>query len=216
MGRVAVPDPSNYEEMWKEYFPLVKILTSKAGIYYSDVEDVASEVFTKIMERDWLRIWKEGIWKDGAKGVGGSTGTAHPTKRVASFRHWFQLLVVKYLRHHVDRQRKMDTRYPKRLEDPVGEDSTWVEVYGPEESDPEYLRVELARMVEWVHSLLEERKSRYDLPALFEFCIEQGLGEGVIRRRDIASNLDVSMNVASSMLKELRLALDEEGFREPV
>lgn len=124
--------PKDYGELYTHYFPMMRAIVFKAGINSGDVEDVASEILLKFMEKDALS-WFD---PDRINDAGEKPRTKGPRFRPARFSNLLRSFTATYCMQYLDKQRNLARREPDfaKLDAPAsnasdGErDSTWGEV----------------------------------------------------------------------------------------
>lgn len=100
--------PENYGDLYTHYFGMMKSIVRRAGINAEDVEDVASEILCKFMEKDAL------TWFDPDKVIdaGENPRTKGPRYREARFSNLLRQFTSLYCRHWMDKQRNLAHREP--------------------------------------------------------------------------------------------------------
>lgn len=213
--------PKDLEQLFEDHMGLVKGLVRKAHINPEDVEDVASDILVKFIEKGFLEKYDE--TKEFATESGMKT---------ARFQGFLTGFVNKYVRQYLDKQATKTRKEPIRCEMPVGraEDgapSLWIEVYGPQHIKTPNSIEELESDLDFAAAIrtafdhlkaIPVRGSR-DLSLVFQRVVEQVLTTGQVDRRAIAKELPdgkgsigVSDTAMCLIFKDLRAALDDIGF----
>jgi hypothetical protein len=196
--------PADYTELFEQYWDMVCGLVRKAGI--ADYEDAASEILMKFIERDFLSKF------EADKTFTLPNGATKTTK----FSTFLAGFVSKYVLQCRDRQFTRATKEPVHLEQPVGEDATWIEVFASTHlTDETFIDVDYAALVTETREYLASLPIRgtRDLALVFSMCVEMLYMDGRIDRKVIAEKLNVSDTAVSLIFKDLREALKDAGLR---
>jgi hypothetical protein len=204
--------PKDYEELFVHYIGFVKAKVARAGIDSQDVEDVASEILLRFMERDGLS------WYDPDRLFDTGTNPRVPGERFrpAKFQGLLNSFVGKYVMAYRDKQNLKRRREPIRNETPISDTAMWIEVYAETHAvTPDLDGVLDARdMVKSVYGYLGTlpvHGSR-DLPRAFKMCVEQMTLDGKIDRKAMCAEFGVSESVVCSIFRDMRVALREGGY----
>lgn len=178
--------PANYEEFHRLYFSHIVYLCSIGGIDQQSVEDVASDIFMRLMERGFLDFFD-------ADKVFEYQGEQRP----ARFKSFLSTTVTTYLRGHLDKQRRLQRREWQIVDLPVGtptaslagaaDQQYWGTLYGPREDDHADEVIDMiaeedtARGVRAYLATIPRRSThdRCDLVALYDAVRAQILATGI-------------------------------------
>lgn len=125
--------PPDYAALHEMYYPYVVNLVAKSGINENNKEDVASEIFLRLMENDILADFDPTL-------VFEYEGQLRP----ARFKSFLSRLVVLYIRGHKDKQKRLAEREYQICDMQVGDFDnkpgfsgahTWADLYGPPGED---------------------------------------------------------------------------------
>ncbi len=117
-----VTAPKDYGDLFRKYYPYVVALVKKNGIAESNKEDVAVEILTRLLERDWLTFFDPTL-----------KFTHDGTPRKARFKTFLSYVVIDYCRGHRDKQKRLSDREMLIMDKPTCYDeidSTWAEWWG--------------------------------------------------------------------------------------
>lgn len=207
-GKFAAP--ASYDEMYREYKPLITTIVAKEGIVAQDVDDVSHEILCKILGHDMLADYDPTKEHDTAQGA-----------RPARFNTFLASVVKIYCRHYRVRQVKQYHREPAILDQAAGDEdgATLAETraleYGlAEESDPGHIE---GRMV--VEDILRsmddhEQRGTRDLKGALRIAAEQVARDGVIDRAEIAQRLGVGSSTVSNIFADLKEELTVRGYSQ--
>lgn len=124
--------PEDYGQLYVHYFGMMRSIVRKSGINHEDVEDVASEILLKFMEKDAL-TWFD---PDRVIDAGESPRTKGPRYREARFSNLLRSFTQLYCRQYLDKQHNFARREPEfaKLDAVVGgeegsQPTTWGEVH---------------------------------------------------------------------------------------
>lgn len=168
--------PKNYAELFQIYYVYVVRLVHKHGIDDNHKEDVASEILTRFFERGFLEKFDPTL-----------TFTYKGEERPARFRSFLSKFVLRYVRGHCDKQRRLASREWQICDmlldsDYVGGAGvSWVDKYGEPEPSPEEGVLDAVMEIDLVRGLSAylaqvPRRSAYDncdLVALFDAIVDQ-------------------------------------------
>lgn len=142
--------------------------------------------------------------------------------RTSKFTGFFRRYISLYVRQDRDKQMTKARKEPYRCDAPVsseeGNQSLWIEVFGPNEDDyfaseiPE--RLLASEVVAGVQDVLDSRpvRGKRDLARLFRTVKRQMETTGRVDRRQIAREFQVSDTAVSQMFGDLREVLWEMGL----
>ncbi len=222
-GADYVSAPRDIADLFRIYQPYIIALARKFGIEESRVEDVASEILLRLMEKDVI-------------------GSFDPTRvfdyegqrRPARFKSYLTKIVMQYLKGHRDKQYRQRNREPLLCDAPVARNkdalngaapSTWIEMNGPTTEGPEEV---YGRAVDAADTLAILRahmktvppRNRYDgcdLPVFFELILSQIAEHGTWSPEEIRAHFKISTTAAHSWnwrtREQAALAL---GLKPPV
>lgn len=208
--------PSDYADLFENYFPFVMRLVAGAGIREQDVEDVSMDILRRFIEKDGLAKYDPNMVHDMSKHE--KVRVEGPQFRTAKFGAMLRGFVVTYVMQYRDKQMSKDNREPVRCETPIGgEQATWLTAFGEKYASADIYDVEFWDWVEQADSYLSglEMRGKRDLPRVFRMLVEQATFDGKVTRKDIAEAIGVSDTAVCLMVKDLRVALDRMGWREP-
>lgn len=125
--------PKDYADLYESYFGFMKSIVAKAGIIREDVEDVASEILLKFMEKDALS-WFD---PDRVFDAGENPRTPGPRERPARFSNLLRSFTQLYCRQHLDKQRNFARREPEfaKLDAVVGGEGDSTQSWGEAHQD---------------------------------------------------------------------------------
>lgn len=212
--------PKDYEQLFLDYFSYACSLVRKLGIRSDKVEDTASEILIRFMERDFLPKFDPGVERQ-------HRGVTYRT----SFQKFFAVFVEHYVRGIRDREKRLRHREHLICDMPVprGNDATqmWIEVHGApvDGGDVEVLERAVITEVRDYLATVPVRGMRNFL-VLYDHVVEQttnGVAEKVRRENGewtstpivpmpmwkpdrcmIARDMGVSESAVGAMLAELR------------
>jgi DNA-directed RNA polymerase specialized sigma24 family protein len=204
--------PSDYHELFEQYYGLIHQLVRQGGIDEQDAADVANEILLRFMERDYLGVFEPGLMFDTPAGP-----------RESRFRGFLVSIVKKYLRGYVGRQRRRRHHEPVRCEAPVThhgespmEPQLWIEVFGIQDERAYEVvedRIDYGLLVAHAQLVLEAHQgaSRVSLAWVFTRAIEQIESEGSINRRELADELGVTTTSVGTAIMKIRGVFAEYG-----
>jgi DNA-directed RNA polymerase specialized sigma24 family protein len=195
--------PSDYGQLYTEYFDYIKLLVQNYGIQEWNAEDVADEILLKFYEKGFLEKFDPEFTAE----VGGR-------RRRSSFTGFLSGFTWKYTLAYRDQQMTRMRREPHHLQDRVGEDGEWGDIYLPSSDDGTNV-VDTVDLIERGRAYLATLPIRgtRDLPRVFEMCERMMVEDGAIDRHKIAEALDVSPTAVCLIMKDLRAALVDAGVR---
>ncbi len=114
--------PRDYAEFWTVYRPyVISLLITRCGIYPQNAEDIASEIMTRFIERNFLAVFDPTM-------VFEFNGEARP----ARFKSFLSKFVETYAKGHRTRQDKMRSRELPILDVVRDDGNLWVDVFAPD------------------------------------------------------------------------------------
>lgn len=119
--------PKDYGELFSTYYGYVVALVRKNGIAESNKEDVAVEILTRLLERDFLTLFDPTL-----------KFTHDGQTRKARFKTFLSYAVIDYCRGHRDKQKRLGFREMLIMDKPTAYDeidSTWAEWWGVEATE---------------------------------------------------------------------------------
>lgn len=179
--------PANYDELFRVYYKFVVNLVGTFGIDDNNKEDVASDILTTFLKRDFLDKFNPDL-------VFQYKGEARP----ARFKSFLSRFVAIYVRGYYDKQKRLASREVQICDLSMGDagSTTWAEVYGETMSGPEDDVLEILMeqdIADGLRCYLADQPRRSaadtcDLVALFDAVREQALAKGHV---DIAALKDM-------------------------
>lgn len=196
--------PNGYDEVFAEYFPMMRGIVAKSMITPDDVEDVAMDILLRFIQKDGLNYF------DLSK-------VTIPGTEARVFRGMLKGFTATYVMQYRDKQMTRHRREPWRNETPVVIKGTrdpvsWLEANFSETTSWELLDAEVAvdirnALLKAKAVLAKKTTKHRDYAAFVTLCIEQGFLDGKLDRKAIQSSLGVSAATVTDMLKELKKAL---------
>lgn len=189
--------PADYDELHRYYFGYMVQFVKHQGIEPQSAEDVASEIMFRLIATDILSQFDAGMTFE----RGGEVKTAR-------FKSFLNSKLIAYVKHHRERQTVRRTREPVICDTPVGEDDTWIQVFGPSMSD-DYAYLEEQELVASIRSYLVTVKPRSskdicDLPKLFDAVVAQVRLTGRVSTPELQELFGISATATHAWLKRLR------------
>lgn len=221
-----VPPPTDYEDCYNRYIAYIKRTVAKNGIDWQEVDDVADEIYLRVMEKDLLAAYDpERVFQ------------TESGPRKASFTAMLSSFVGKYCLNYKDRQEVRRRREPVRIEglilsntsgkndsasdETAAEDRVWLHILdSTDEIDIEALvtkedfRRAVLRAHEHLSNLpdLHARDRRHLLPALFRYCISKILLDGKMTRKEVAKHFGLSDTHVYHLFADLKAELRACNF----
>lgn len=191
--------PSDYEDLFRHYFPSVKRWVAANRIDPQNVEDVSMTLLAKFVERSSLEKYSAD-----------AEFTHQGVVRNAKFSTYLSGFVYAYIRHYVHRE-----RLTKHREAVVLDASLPSSNY---QGDSTYRDVLLSPVVETYENMYAEDTTRQirehllslpstrgaDLVLLFDLVCTQVAEEGTIVVKDLAALFDVHQNTIRNWIVALR------------
>lgn len=207
---MARSTPVDYGQLFDWYFEYIKRIVSRNGIQEQDVEDVASEILVRFIDKDYLTKFEEGRWFDTPDG-----------RKQSRFQGYLASIVGKYVLNYRDKQRLSAEREPVRNEMPVqghdGSAAMWIEVYAPAvEGGYEVIESQLVHdgLVREAVEVLSRCRSRSRVPLSWVFtkAVEQIERSGRVSRWEMAQEAGVSDTTIGVCFREMQRVLHENGL----
>lgn len=201
--------PENYDELFTYYFDFIKAQVARAGIMPRDVEDVASEILLRFVEKDFLAKYDGGLLHD----VGDHPRIPGARMRPARFQGLLRSFVGKYVLQYRDKQMTKARKEPIYCDQPVGssegEQRSWIDLFSDN-----VVRVDVDDLEFWswvgqaAHHLdqLEVRGKR-DLAAVFRATVAMVVEDGRADRAAVAEKVGMAYTSVSMAYKDLRAEL---------
>jgi DNA-directed RNA polymerase specialized sigma24 family protein len=191
--------PADYEQLHRQYFGYVVQFVIHQGIEPQSAEDVASEIFVRLIATDILGQFDSSL-----------TFIRGGELKTARFKSFLNAKVVHYVRHHRDRQIVRNAREPIICDSPLSEGGdSWVQAFGPSFTE-EFGEVYEQELVRRIAAHLEKvprrsTKDQCDLVHLFEAVVGQVRLTGRINKEELQQLFGISSTAISSWLKLLRV-----------
>ncbi len=209
MSTTTAGVPKDYSELFSMYRTYVETLISQLGVAPENKEDVASDIFLKLYERDII-----GMFDVNHQGWQG---------RQVKFKTFLSAFVLSYARGMRDRAYKYRMREPLLCDTIIrnhwGGGLMWIAVYGPSSEDTQFLiyenqeaeRTLVARLRQRL-SEIERPKTRCDLLELFDEAVRLVRRDGVLSYAELSATLGVNIRSVRSWMKWIAGQLREEAF----
>jgi hypothetical protein len=197
--------PSGADELFRLYYGYVrKIVGNTPSIQSQDVEDVAMEIMTRLVERDVIGMFDP------------SKMFSYDGKQIpARFRTFLTAQVSLYARGQRDRLGRQHKREMFVIDSPSPDDGlSWADVFGGAEDDLSGLdAAEWIRQARSFLSTVPKRsdRDRCDLVRLFDELIAQVASTGTVRTEETAAHLGVSPAVTGRWVRWLRENLRQQA-----
>lgn len=204
--------PHDYTEMHRLWYPFIVNLVGRSGIHPNNREDVASDIFVRIMEWDILGEFNPDFTVARRDGI-------HP----ARFKNFLSSVVMTYVRGHHERQVRLRRRELQGYSADLGEladrrtsrDSSYVDAFAPVVPDHSDLIIEAvmeSQTARNIHALLAKVPKRSshdtcDLPELFDAVREQILDTGIYDVHKLTEKFGVSGSTMYVWIRWLRANL---------
>lgn len=188
--------PQNYAQVFQIYYRYIVNLVHQHGITDDNKEDVASDILTRFQERDSLAGYDPNLMFE-------YQGEMRP----ARFKNYITKFALKYVRGHLDRQRKLTRREIQICDMPVtgpsrsgAEAQSWADAYAtPTESHEESVIDMVMEETLWLglrgYLATVPRRSafdRCDLVALFDVYRRQIREQGFSNIKTLSVEFGVS------------------------
>jgi hypothetical protein len=197
--------PSGSDDFFRLYYGYVrKIVGNTPSIQSQDVEDVAMEIMTRLIERDVLGMFDP------------SKTFSYDGKQIqARFRTFLTAQVTLYIKGQRDRLGRQHKRELFVIDSPVSDDRpSWADVFGGTEDDLSGLdAAEWIRQARSFLSTVPKRSDRdsCDLVRLFDDLITQVSTTGTVATAETAAHLGVSTAVTGRWVRWLRENLRQQA-----
>lgn len=197
--------PTDFDDLFRNYYIYTVRLVSKAGIDFQNAEDVASIILTKAFEHGLIADFDP---------------TAEYNGRKAVFTTFLAGFVLKYVRHYRDRQKLQLTREGQSTDVEItvpgkssSEPTIWIDEYGPtmEETydDLHHSDFLVTVRAHLTTAALGRKDSQLNLTAFFNAIAEQVEVHGQINTSELMDQFSVSRTTIHNWMSRLR---DEVGF----
>lgn len=189
--------PANYDELATEYGPYIQRVLRRMGV--TDTEGGSQEIMMKFFEKGFLELYDNSFVKQ----------TANGPKRT-SFKSFISGFTFKYGLQIRDRQNTINRKEPQRLEEPIGDNLTLMDVLAGNATEQEpCLEMEYNAIIQRTMSHLKSLPIRgtRDLPRLMEMIVWQAANLGTIDRKAISREFGVSPTAVHHMITDLRLEI---------
>lgn len=203
--------PADTEELYRLYASYIRsIVRRHAAIPPQELDDITSEIMTRLLERDVLGMF------DPAHHI------EYDGKVVApKFRTFLTNMVMLYVKSQRDKLGRYQKRNILKCDAPAGDGSvTWAEMFGgswfddyPSESDTEFV----GRMRTYL-AMLPPRTAhdKLNLVELFDEMLAEIYVDGQVSSKAIQARFSVSPSTASVWLAYLRQRLKEFAGETPL
>ncbi len=199
--------PQNYSELFSMYRVYVETLVLRLGVSIDNREDVASDIFEKLYERDVIGMFD-------ANHIGWHG-------RQAGFKTFLSAFVVSYARGMRERMHKRQQREPllcdTLVEGAYGRPTVWLTIHGPSYEDVQFLAHEEqeaeAQLVEHLRQHLSEIEhpgTQCDLLRLFDEAVKQARRDGVLSYPELSKTMGTSLSSLRTWMKWIVSQLREE------
>lgn len=212
MGQ-RIPPPNDYSECYERYIVFIRQTVSRHGIDDQDVQDVADDIFMRIIAKDLLGQYDPNRLFSTPRGP-----------KYATFTAMLSTFVNLCCRDYKDKQHDRWRREPVSIDTQVGADSdaaVWLELNSPKthaDGDLVHARVDFVRAAKNALATLEAlpirnpRDRRKKLPALFRYCLERTLLDGTFTRKEVAEHFNISDTATYQLFLDLKEELKTAGF----
>lgn len=198
--------PSGPDELFRDYYEYVrKIVAGTPMIPLQEVEDVAMEIMTRLIERDVVGMFDPSMM------------FSHDDRNIpARFRTFLTAQVKLYVKGQRDRLGRQRKREMLLIDSPPPEENglSWADMFGGSEDDLSGL--DAAEWVSAARSFLatipkRSDRDRCDLVRLFDELIGQAATTGTVSMAETATKFGVSMAVTSRWVRWLRENLRQQA-----
>jgi hypothetical protein len=196
----AAPVPATNAEVFEQYFAHVKYLIRKYGFHEELVEDMASIMMLKFVEKDVLSDY------DPTK--------VHGNNKTANFKTFLSGFVVSYLYHYMSREiRRRDIEsfslnYSYELED--GDTDLWIDQIPEGRVDDEYdyqtldLIIDIRNYLQENPKVMGQKQAPVKLEEFFAAVMAQVEKYGECNSKELQEQFGVSKTTISNWMKILR------------
>ncbi len=200
--------PADYCALFREHYPFVVGLARKYGIEERRVEDVASDILLRLIERDIIGMYRPELTFE-------HNGRTH----TANFRSYLASHVIRYLMGQRDKQGRDNHRYVLNFDLPVvghqvpfDDPITFGELNSPPTESPEFeVIADMAcrDTVEYLRKYLStvHARSMYDpcdLVVLFDAVVEQISRYGMWEAKELADSMGIGVTAIHQWMWWLR------------
>jgi hypothetical protein len=193
--------PDDYDDLVRNYYGMARaIVTRYARVHANDIDDLTQDMMLKFYAKRFLDQYDPN-----------KTFQTPSGPRTARFPTLFRSFVKKFLRTPVETIGKRAAREPVRLEQPVSDGLTWMEVHAPvidgdSVADEAYVTSELDRAYRHLASVQLGPNMTGDV------VLRAMVEADETRRSVVADRLGVADTTASRWIKRVRLELNNIGF----
>lgn len=194
---ISTVAPTNYDQLFRDYYPYVKNLIVKYGVPYDQAEDVAMILLEKVIQHDLLNQFD-----DERIGTNG---------RPVHFKTFFSGFILSYVRHLVEKINKSTFREPQYVDLPVRDSENtlsgsypWLDAWGfVHEDDLTLIEYEmlLSRIRGHLSTLPVRNKKNFSL--LFDLMLMQMDDKGKLNKRELSELFEVSEALVYGWIKQL-------------
>ncbi len=202
----SVGVPENYSELFSMYRGYVETLVLRLGVAIDSKEDIASDIFVKLYERDVI-----GMFDPNHQGWHGQQ---------AKFKTFLLAFVASYARGMRDRANKRRSREPLLCDSYVEHNSgivPWIAIYGPVHEDPQFLVYENREIEAKLTARLRQRLSEIESPGVhcdlllvFDEMVRQAQKRETLSYPELSSALGISVSSLRTWVKWITEQLREE------
>lgn len=195
--------PSDYAELFREYYLYVTLLVRKAGIPKDEAEDVAMSILTTFMERDALREYDPELRV--------MRGGAERTTLFRTFLGGFVLIYVRHYRERLNVRRSregLSTETVMFTEAESGHEVTLIDL----EAEPVIENYDALMTEDLINDIRQHiatvpnrnANDRMDMPQLFEVILKQIAEHDQIRTQELSDTFGISKASTFKWLRRLR------------
>lgn len=203
--------PTDYAELFEEYFPMMLTIVRRSGIASEDVEEVTMDLLARFIEMDGMAHYDPNHLHD----VGENPDLPGPRLRKATFKGMLRGFTSVYVLRYRDKQMLRHRTFPWRLEAPVSthDDTTWASLYDDATPDPvdalteTEVSVALAQALRGCLANLKARNAKRDYDKFLTLVVHYGYLDGKLQRQKIAEEMGISVSTVASMVAETRAEL---------
>jgi hypothetical protein len=196
--------PADQAELFEKYYEYMVSLARQQGIHLQEAEDVASDILTRLLERDVI-----GMFDPDHEIVHG--GQQH----AANFKTFLSHQVLLYIKGKRDALSRRSAREPLLCDQPSEDGGSWLEAHGSAFSFlDDYSNLSTMEFVSWGRAVLasiprRSLRDRCDLVALFDAMVASGLRDGRVDYPALREQFQISPTSAYQWVGRLRDALRE-------